>query len=124
MNQDRAQIAWNRIEKLGGHGVWESDMVAVSLEGVGIGDDDLALFADFPYIQILDLSNNALTDNCLKHLNALKSLTSLTLIGTKISADAIDVFKSMHPDVAIRTQPIPKETINPWTGRPFDAEPT
>jgi hypothetical protein len=52
-NVSRAQAAWEHIEALGGHGVCEPDMVVVSLSGTAIRDDDLALFREFPFVQIL-----------------------------------------------------------------------
>ena len=122
MNQEQWQTAWERMEALGGHGVGEADLVVVSLENTGISDDDLALFADLPNVQILDLSNNPLTDNCLIHLKGFQSLESLIIIGTNISKAAVEEFRTSHPDVEIRTTPLPKDTINPFTGKPFNAD--
>ena len=118
MNAELAQAAWKRIEALGGHGVWESDMVVVSLAGTDVTDQDLALFADFPDVQILDLSNTALSDECLQYLSGLNSLESLILINTSISPRGVDHFRSAHPAVDVRTEPSPKNTINPFTGEP------
>lgn len=115
MPQERAQAAWKRIEALGGHGVWESDMVVVSLAGTGVTDNDLMLFADFRAVQILDLSNNPLTDDCLRYLNHLEALDSLVLVGTKVSPAAVEQFKSTHPTVDVRIEAMPKDTINPFT---------
>ena len=118
MSKERAQAAWNRIEELGGHGVWEPDVCVVSLANTGVVDDDLVVLADVP-VQILDLSNNPLTDDCLKHLEQIESLESLALVGTEITATAIEQFKSARPNVDVRVEPIPKGTINPFTGEPF-----
>lgn len=120
MNHEKSQAAWNRIEELGGHGVWESDMVVVSLAGTGVKDDDLAIFADFPFVQILSLADNALTDACLSHLEGLTSLESLIVTGTSISPVAISRFRSTHPAVNVVDAPPPAGTINPWTGKPID----
>ncbi len=46
----KAHAAWDRIEVLGGIGVWDGSMVVVSLAGTGITDEDLSLFRDFPYV--------------------------------------------------------------------------
>lgn len=119
MNQERAQAAWARIEKLGGHGVWEPDIIVVSLVGARVNDDDLAFLADLPFVNILSLSDNALTDACLVHLETLKSLESLVLTGTSISPEAISQFRLRHPNVNVRDTRLPKETINPWTGKPI-----
>ena len=118
--QDRAQVAWKRIEELGGKGVWESDMVVVSLANTGVRDGDLALFDDFPDVEILDLSKNRLTDDCLRHLNHLESLEELILIDTSISADAIAQFRTAHPKVNITTESALKGANNPFTGKPLD----
>ncbi len=117
LSQERAQAAWKRIEALGGHGVSDSDMVVVSLADTGVTDDDLALLADLPGVQILDLSHNRLSDNCLKYLNNLEALKSLILVGTAISPEAIGQFRSAHPTIEVRTESSPKNAINPGTGK-------
>jgi hypothetical protein len=119
MNQERAQAAWDRIAELGGHGVWEPDIIVISLAGAAVNDDDLTFLADLPFVQILSLSDNALTDACLVHLENLKSLESLVLTGTSISPNAIGQFRLRHPNVNVRDTPLPKETKNPWTGKPI-----
>src|SRR5688572_25388520 len=91
---ESAKAAWARIEALGGHGVWESDMVVVSLKGTGISDDDLSLFSEFPYVQILDISLNLLTDDSIKHLERLSSLESLIVCDTQISDRALAAFRA------------------------------
>ena len=121
-NNEKAQAAWNRIEQLGGHGVWESDMVVVSLANTGVTDEDLSLFADFPHVQILDLSNTQVTDGALKHLDHLDSLESLVLVGTAVSPSSIEQFRTAHPSVEVKTEPMPKDAINPFTGEPFATE--
>ena len=95
-NQERAQAAWQQIQALGGHGVWKSDMVVVSLADTRVTDEDLTLFADFPDVQILDLSNTGVTDKCLEHLSHLDALTSLVLVGTAVQPESIEEFKSAH----------------------------
>ena len=122
MSHERAQAAWERIERLGGHGVWESDMVVVSLANAGVKDGDLALCADFPHVQTLDLSDNPLTDACLKHLDHLTALESLILINTSISSEAAENFAATHPGVQVKTQLTPADRINPFTGEPFDPD--
>ena len=113
-----AQVAWDRIEALAGHGVWESDLVVVSLANTEIEDDDLALFRDFPYVQILDLSQTKITDKGLEHFGGLRALEELILTGTKISKKAIEVFVRDHPGVKVTTKPTRKGTTNPFTGEP------
>ncbi len=118
-SQSKAQDAWERIQTLGGHGVWEPDMVVVSLANTNVADSDLALFADFPHVQILNLSNTSVTDAGLQHLKHLDSLTSLVLIETAVNPEAIEEFKSSHPAVDVQTEPTPSDAINPFTGEPF-----
>jgi hypothetical protein len=117
--QKKAQAAWDRIEAIGGQGVWESDMVAVSFDGTEISDEDLSLFRDFPFIQTLDLSNTTITDKGLAHLEGLPALESLKVTGTKISAKALKAFRRAHPDVTVTDKPPPKGAVNPFTGKPL-----
>ena len=119
-NEEKGKRAWARIESLGGHGVWESDMVVVSLKDTGLSDDDLPLFSDFPYVQILDLSSNPITDDALKYLDGLNSLESLIIVNTKISEAAVASFREAHPNVEVQTGPSPPTKINPFTGEPFE----
>jgi len=109
----KAQAAWDRIEALGGHGVWESDIVVVSLANTEVLDDDLALFRDFPYVQILDLSQTKITELGLAHLVDLPVLEEIILIGTQISLQALGEFARAHAGVKVRTKP-PQSTINPF----------
>lgn len=121
MNDELAERAWKRIEELGGHGVWEREMMVVSLAKTRIADENLARFGDFPYVNILDLSTTTVTDNCFRHLQELPSLRTLILIDTAITSPAIAKFKSSHPGVEVKTEPTPKKTINPFTRKTFDA---
>jgi hypothetical protein len=118
-HQRKAQAAWDRIESLGGHGVWERDMVVVSLANSGVSDDDLTLFQDFPYVQILDLSHTEVGDGGIAHLGGLHSLEALILVDTKMSESTIKAFQRNHPSVKITTEPPPKEAVNPFTGKSF-----
>ncbi|MEZ6069788.1 MAG: hypothetical protein R3C10_05805 [Pirellulales bacterium] len=114
-----AREAWTRIESLGGHGVWDNDMVVVSLKNTGISDDDLALFKDLPQVQILDISSNAVTDEALTHLEGLNSLESLIVVDTRITNAALAAYRKAHPNVEVHSEPVPPNTINPFTGKPF-----
>jgi hypothetical protein len=118
-SQRKAQAAWDRIEALGGEGVWDDDLVIVSMANTGIIDDDLALFCDFPFVQTLDLSHTLVGDNGLVHLNELRALEELVLVDTKISKVALKAFQREHPTVRIVTRPPPKGAVNPFTGKPF-----
>ncbi len=118
-NEQKAQAAWDRIEALGGHGVWDADFVIAVLANTGVTDADLALFRDFPHVQTLDLSHTSIGDAGLTHLAGLPALEELILIETKISRSAIKNFQVAHPGVTITTQPPPKGTINPFTGKPI-----
>ena len=110
-SQQKAQAAWNRIELLGGGGVWDGEMCVVSLAKSCVKDDDLALFDDFPFVQILDISDTEISNEGLAQLDQLTGLQSLVAINTKIQRE--------HPSVAVRATPIPKGSINPFTGKPF-----
>jgi hypothetical protein len=117
--QRKAQTAWDRIEALGGSGVWERELVIVSLAGTTVTDDDLVLFRDFPFVQILDLSNTAVGDNGLVHLANVRALEKLIVVGTKISKAGLKAFEREHSTVTVVTKPPPKGTVNLFTGEPF-----
>ena len=117
--QHEARTAWERIEALGGHGVWEPDMVVVSLAGTGVTDDDLKLFESFPHVQVLDLSETAVGDNGLSHLAKLSALAELIIVKTQISDGSIELFRRSHPAVKVTTQPHPKHAIDTFTGKPL-----
>jgi hypothetical protein len=117
--QKQAQAAWDRIEALGGHGVWESDMVVVSFGKTKVADEDLAIFRDFPFVQVLDLSDTRIGDKGLAEVGDLPALEELIVTNTKISAKALKEFQRAHPSVKVTTGPPPKGTINPFTGKPF-----
>lgn len=118
-HQPKKEVAWQQIERLGGHGVWESDMVVVSLAGAGIHDDDLTVFADFPDVQILDLSGNSLTDACFRYLSDIIALETLILIDTNVSEEGVAEFSAAHPRIDIQLEPPPPDAINPFTGKPL-----
>ena len=115
----KAQAAWDCILALGGHGVWEPDMVIISLAETEVTDGDLSLFSDFPFVQVLDLSRTAIGDSGLAQLTGLPALEELIVVDTKITGPALDAFQWGHPSVKITTEPLPKGTINPFTGKPF-----
>jgi hypothetical protein len=117
-SQRKAQAAWERIESLGGHGVWERDMVVVSLADTGVTDEGLSLFRDFPGVQILDLSRTAVGDSGLAHLAGLDALEELIVIETRISAPALDEFRRARPAARITTRPPTEGAPNPFTAGP------
>ncbi len=118
-SQRKSQAAWDRIEALGGHGVWEREMVVVCLADTRVTDDDLELFRDFPFVQTLDLSRTAVGDQGLVHLAGLQALERLIIVGCKISRPALEKFHRDHPSVAVISEPLPKKAVNPFTGKPF-----
>jgi hypothetical protein len=115
----KAQAAWDRIEALGGDGVWEPEIVIVSLADTAVTDDDLSLFRDFPFVQVLDLSRTGISDRGLAHLAGLETLEDLIIADTKVSAAAAREFHRAHPSVKVTTKPPPKGAVNPFTGKPF-----
>jgi hypothetical protein len=115
----KAQIAWSRIEAIGGHGVWDTDVVIASLANTPVTDSDLALFRDFPFVQTLDLSHTSIGDDGLAHLYGLGMLEELIVVDTKITDEALRAFQEQNPSVKIITNPSPKGTVNPFTGKPF-----
>jgi hypothetical protein len=116
-SERKADAAWDRIEALGGHGVWERDAVIVSLGNSKVTDEDLGLFRDFPFVEILDLSHTSIGDKGLSHIYGLSRLEALIVIDTRISEPALDAFRRDHPSVTVTSVPLPKGTINPLTGK-------
>jgi hypothetical protein len=116
-SQQKDQAAWNRIEALGGRGVWEREMCVVSFAKSGIKDENLAVFSDFPHVQILDLSHTSVGDRGLAHLTGLKALETLIVVDTKISGSALKAFQKEHPSVTVTSKPAPKGTVNRFTGK-------
>src|SRR5262249_26793963 len=115
--QKKAEEAWARIEALGGHGVWDSDLVIVSLIDTRVTEEDLSLFLDFPFVQMLFLDRTGVGDRGLDYLTHLPALEELSIVGTKISAAAIDAFRTSHPAVKVTTEskPPPQGAVNPFT---------
>jgi hypothetical protein len=117
--RERAQRAWERMEKLGGDGVWDNDLCAVDLKGRVVTDDDLALFRDLPMVQILMLSNTPITDSGLRHLEGLSKLELLVIANTKVTSEGLDRLRKLLPDAKITTEERAKKgSINPFTGKP------
>ena len=118
-NQKKSQAAWDRIEALGGSGVWEREIVIVSLANTAVTDDDLALFRDFPFVQSLDLSGTKVAGPGLAHLADASALETLIIVGTKISRTALAAFRAAHPETEVVTKAPKKGAVNPFTGEPF-----
>jgi hypothetical protein len=104
-SQRKAQAAWDRLIALGGSGVWDGDMVIVSLADTAVTDGDLAVFRDFPFVQVLDLSRTAVTGAGLAHLAGATALEELIAIGTKLTKTAVSAFREAHPGVKVNTKP-------------------
>lgn len=117
--QQAAEAAWDQIEALGGGGVWEGDMVIVTLSRTAVRDRDLELFRDFPFVRTLDLSFTKITDEGLAHLVDLPEIEDLIIVSTEITAAGIKRFQKARPKVSVTTRPTPKDAINPFTGQPM-----
>ncbi|WP_165748811.1 DUF2231 domain-containing protein [Cellulophaga sp. Z1A5H] len=73
----------------------KENILWLSLEDNQIGDEHIALIAQFPNIQKLKLNNNPLSDDAVTRLIKLENLTSVNLFGTKISSKSIPAFSEM-----------------------------
>jgi hypothetical protein len=118
-SQRKAQAAWDRLMALGGHGVWDGHIVVVSLAETAVTDDDLAVFRDFPFVQVLDLSRTAVTGPGIAHLDGATALEELIVVGTKLCKAALAAFCEAHPGVKVVTKLPPKGAVNPFTGEPL-----
>ncbi len=119
LSQEKSQAAFDRVHELGGNGVWESDMIVISLNGTDITDDDLALFDDFNFVEILSLSDTKITDAGLAHLNQLDRLETLTLVNTNVTEHGVAALRAALPNTKFVTEQILNDTINPFTGKPL-----
>src|SRR3954466_12860706 len=104
-SQRKAEAAWDRLMALGGHGVWDGDMVIVSLADTAVTDDDLAAFRDFPFVKVLDISGTGITGPGLAPLDGAAALEELVAIGTKLGRSALAEFRAAHPAVRVVTKP-------------------
>ena len=104
-----------------GHGVWDDAVVYVILAGTEVTDNDMALFRDFPFVQLLDLSHTRVGDGALGYLDGLKSLEKLIVVGTQMTGPALKAFRRAHPQVTVteKKERPPRGAINPFTGKPF-----
>lgn len=118
-NQQKAQAAWNRLMAFGGHGVWDGDVVIVSLADTSVTDADMAVFRDLPFVQVLDLSRTGVSEVGLAHLAGVTALTELIVVGAKLGGHALAAFRQAHPVVKVVTKPPPKGAVNPFTGEPL-----
>jgi hypothetical protein len=118
--QERGQAAFNRIEELGANAVWEPDLCAVDFSSTNIHDEDLVVFRDFPFVQILSLANTSVTDGGLVQLEQLLNLDSVDLSGTRVTDDGVDRLRRALPNTAVTLTPPDKSNINPFTGEPFN----
>lgn len=122
MRNQKAEAAWEHLMALGGSGVWENNMVVVSLAETAVTDDDLKVFRDFPMVEILDLSRAGISGRGLAHLDGATSLKDLILVGTKIDKSFLAGFRRRHPKVKVVTEPPLKGRINPFTGQPLQLD--
>ena len=118
-SQRKAQAAWDRLMALGAHGVWDGSMVVVSLAETAVTDDDLAVFRDFPFVQVLDLSRTAVNGAGLAYLADATALEELIVVGTKLSRPALKAFREAHPTVEVVTKSPRKGAVNPFTAKPL-----
>ena len=119
-SQERIESFVARIENLGGTVVWESDLIAVTLNDCPVTNEDLAVFNDYPEIEILSLAGTSVTDEGLRHLENLSNLTTLSLSRTHVTDVGANRLRQRLPNTSITAQGPPKGTINPFTGEPME----
>ena len=73
----------------------KENILWLSLEDNQIGDEHIALIAQFPNVQKLKLNDNPLSDDAVTPLIKLENLTSVNLLGTKITSKSIPAFSEM-----------------------------
>ena len=76
-------------------GVYDS-VVEVRLIKADLTDDFLARLAEFPNLKILNISQNDVTGEGLKHLTALTHLEDLDLSYTKVNDDDMATLGEIH----------------------------
>ena len=103
------EAAWARIEAEDLPGStsyeWRPGLFGASgsmeVSDCGLTDDELSLFRNVP-VNALDLSDNQITDEGLKTLQAIATLTSLNVTGNEgITAEGIAAFNGARPDCTV-----------------------
>jgi hypothetical protein len=64
-------------------------------------DGDLALLSEFPELHTLDLAGSPITDAGLRHLYALTTLRSISLVDTQVTKKGVDDLKRALPKVYV-----------------------
>ena len=117
MSDEKAQAAWDKIEALGGVCIWEDGFCLASYHDTDLTDEDLAVFAGFPFIEDIYLvGNRRLTDACLTHLENLPRLKTISLYKTSITEQAAESFRNKYPQVDVISKPSKGTFRNPFTG--------
>lgn len=83
-------------------------------------NEDLAVFANYPEIQILSLVATSVTDDGLKHLENLRNLQCLALRQTLVTERGVNDLRRLLPNASITMEGPPKGTISPFTGQQFE----
>lgn len=76
-------------------------LVTLDAYSTGLGDASAAVLATMPQLTTLHLGGWRLTDEGLAKLRVLKNLTSLTVIGTAVTAEAAQAFQKDLPSCRV-----------------------
>ncbi len=92
-----------RIESIGGRVIYNKagQVHEVLLVKTGVRDDDLALLAKLPALEILSLVQTGITDAGLVHLRQCRQLREVNLYKSKVTDAGYDSLKAALPGCKI-----------------------
>ncbi len=113
ISAEKSQAVFDRVRALGGAVVLEEEVVAISLSGTDVTDDDLAMFNAFGPVEVLELSNTKITDAGLIHLKQLRCLDTLILVDTNVTEVGVAELQAALPNTKIATETTLNDSITP-----------
>ena len=79
-----------------------SKLRELELQSAHVSDEGLKQLIPLTYLERVDLSyNDRLTDKCLEHLQKLRKVRCVFLLGTKVSDSAVEDLRKVKPDMCI-----------------------
>jgi hypothetical protein len=74
----------------------------LNLSGARVSDQGMARLAPLTRLKALTLTDTAISDVGLRHVAALPALVELNLLGTKVTAEQVELLKKDRPELKIQ----------------------